>query len=118
MRQEMEKPSDCYGSEGEFANEQAEHREFCEMFEQQELADKLADKIGRMQQQRRDNLKAKIGTEIICPTCGKHFNKRSYHNVFCGKRGKGKAQLKGKLCKDQYWNLVSDTRRLRAWAYS
>lgn len=81
----MNNPSDCYGSEGGFTNEQAEHREFCESLEQQ----KLADKISRMQLMREDNLKAKVGTEIICPTCMKHFVKRSYHNVFCGKRGKG-----------------------------
>lgn len=46
---------------------------------------------------------AKVGTQILCPCCGKRLTKRSYQHKFCNTR-----------CKDQYWNTVDDTRRERA----
>lgn len=64
-----------------------------------------------------NNKKAKVGDTIHCPTCGKVFEKRSYQNVFCGKRGVGKQELKGRLCKDTYWNTVDKKRRERACKY-
>ena len=40
-----------------------------------------------------DNKAAKVGQEIVCPVCGKHFIKRSYQQAFCCG-----------LCKDKYHN--------------
>jgi hypothetical protein len=60
---------------------------------------------------------AKVGDEIICPTCGKHFTKKSYQHVFCRKRGVGKSEGKGNLCKDTYHNSVNETRRERAKSF-
>ena len=39
------------------------------------------------------NKDAKVGTEIICPVCGKHFIKKSYQQAFCCGE-----------CKNRYWN--------------
>ncbi len=39
------------------------------------------------------NKSAKVGTEIICPVCGKMFIKKSYQQAFCSTE-----------CKDKYWN--------------
>lgn len=39
------------------------------------------------------NKAAKVGTEIICPVCGKHFIKKSYQQAFCCGE-----------CKNRYWN--------------
>jgi predicted nucleic acid-binding Zn ribbon protein len=39
------------------------------------------------------NKSAKVGTEIICPVCGKRFIKKSYQQAFCSTE-----------CKDKYWN--------------
>ena len=39
------------------------------------------------------NKAAKVGTEIICPVCGRHFIKKSYQQVFCDF-----------MCKQSYWN--------------
>lgn len=65
-----------------------------------------------------NNKSAKVGSELVCPTCGKHFIKKSYQHAFCRKRGKGKALGKGNLCKDTYHNSVSDKRRARAMGFN
>ena len=57
------------------------------------------------------NRNASVGSEIICPSCEREFIKRTYQNVFCGTRGKGKNSLKGRLCKDAYYNTVQPNRR-------
>lgn len=44
-----------------------------------------------------ENKAAKVGTEIICPTCGKHFVKKQYSQAFCCGQ-----------CKDKYWNTMGD----------
>lgn len=54
-----------------------------------------------------------IGDEAVC-ICGNHFIKKTKEQAFCGKRGKGKENNKGRLCKDRYWNTVDETRRFRA----
>ena len=54
-----------------------------------------------------DNKKALVGANIVCPTCGKHFAKKSYQQVFC--RGK---------CKDTYHNSVNEKRKARAKFYN
>lgn len=48
---------------------------------------------------------------IRCPTCGKRFLKRSYQQAFCRNKGK-------RNCKDRFHNLVSETRREQAIAFS
>ena len=45
----------------------------------------------------KNNKSAKVGTEIICPICGKHFIKKQYSQAFCCGR-----------CKDTYWNAKGD----------
>ena len=39
------------------------------------------------------NKSASVGEDIICPSCGTHFIKKSYQQVFCSTK-----------CKDNYWN--------------
>lgn len=43
------------------------------------------------------NKSAKVGTEIVCPICGKSFIKRQYSQAFCDSK-----------CKDAYWNAKGD----------
>lgn len=47
---------------------------------------------------------AKVGEEVICPSCGYVFIKSNYQQAFC----KSKA---GTQCKDAYWNTVIPTKR-------
>jgi hypothetical protein len=47
---------------------------------------------------------AKIGTEIVCPSCGSKHIKKSYQSVFCKTKGKTK-------CKDNFWNNVDPSKR-------
>lgn len=47
---------------------------------------------------------AKIGEEIICPSCGTKHIKKSYQSVFCKTK-------KGTKCKDNYWNNVDPKKR-------
>lgn len=53
------------------------------------------------------NKKAKVGTRITCPVCGKPFKKKSYQHAFCSNKGKGN-------CKDAYWNSVDEIRSIRS----
>lgn len=46
------------------------------------------------------NKSAKVGTEIVCPICGKSFIKRQYSQSFCNSK-----------CKDAYWNAKKDRHR-------
>lgn len=46
------------------------------------------------------NKSAKVGTEIVCPICGKSFIKRQYSQAFCDSK-----------CKDAYWNAKKDRHR-------
>ena len=48
--------------------------------------------------------KAKVGEEVICPSCGTHFVKKYYHQAFCQTKG-------GTTCKDYYWNNVTPNKR-------
>jgi len=57
------------------------------------------------------NRQAKVGTRVICPTCGCRFTKRSYQHVFCRSKGRGN-------CKDRFHNLASPERLARARAWS
>ena len=47
---------------------------------------------------------AKVGEEIVCPSCGTKHIKKSYQSVFCKTKGKTK-------CKDNYWNNVDPKKR-------
>ena len=47
---------------------------------------------------------AKIGEEIVCPSCGAVHVKKSYQSVFCKTKG-------GTKCKDNYWNNVDSSKR-------
>jgi len=47
---------------------------------------------------------AKIGTEIVCPSCNTTHVKKSYQSVFCKSKG-------GTKCKDNYWNNVDPSKR-------
>lgn len=46
------------------------------------------------------NKKAKVGEEIICPVCGRHFIKKHYAQAF-----------EKVACKDAYWNAKKDRHR-------
>lgn len=47
---------------------------------------------------------AKIGNEIVCPSCGTTHVKKSYQSVFCKSKG-------GTKCKDNFWNNVDPKKR-------
>lgn len=47
---------------------------------------------------------AKIGTDIVCPSCNTTHVKKAYNSVFCKSKG-------GTKCKDYYWNNVDPSKR-------
>lgn len=57
--------------------------------------------------------KAKVGTVIECPWCGKQHMKSTYNKVFCSNA----KTLIGGNCKDDYWNLVDPVRYQRKLDY-
>jgi len=50
------------------------------------------------------NKKAKVGDELICPSCHSRFTKTNYQQAFC------KTQT-GTKCKDKYWNTITPEKR-------
>lgn len=44
-----------------------------------------------------ENKATKVGSTIICPTCGKEFVKKQYSQAFCSRP-----------CKDKFWNDIGD----------
>ena len=50
------------------------------------------------------NKSAKVGEELVCPSCCETFIKVSYQQAFC--KTKPKTQ-----CKDKYWNTVTPKKR-------
>ena len=67
--------------------------------------------ITQMKERYNECKKAKIGSNIMCPTCGSTHTKTTYHKVFC-RKGKRKNR-----CKDVYWNTVDERRFRRACLY-
>lgn len=47
---------------------------------------------------------APMQSNIICPSCGTVHVKTNYQSVFCKSKG-------GTVCKDNYWNNVTPTKR-------
>ncbi len=47
---------------------------------------------------------AKVGEQVKCPSCGTTFEKSNYQQAFC------KTKV-GTICKDNYWNNVTPTKR-------
>lgn len=47
---------------------------------------------------------AKVGEEAKCPSCKTMFVKDNYQQAFCRTQG-------GTVCKDNYWNNVTPTKR-------
>lgn len=47
---------------------------------------------------------AKIGSDIVCPSCNTTHVKKAYNSVFCKSKG-------GTKCKDNYWNNVDPSKR-------
>jgi hypothetical protein len=58
----------------------------------------------KRKEQYRQNKKAKVGDECICPSCNTKFIKLSYQQAFCKTKP-------GTKCKDKYWNSVTPTKR-------
>jgi len=54
---------------------------------------------------------AKIGDNIICPSCETTHLKKSYQSVFCKSKGKTK-------CKDNFWNNVDENKRKNVSRFS
>ena len=50
------------------------------------------------------NKSAKVGDQIICPSCGTHFTKAQHQQAFCKTKG-------GTICKDKYWNTVTPDKK-------
>jgi len=50
------------------------------------------------------NKKAKVGEDLICPSCGSRFTKTHYAQAFCKSKN-------GTKCKDKYWNTVTPEKR-------
>lgn len=46
----------------------------------------------------------KVGQETKCPSCGTKFVKTNYQQAFCKSKG-------GTICKDNYWNNVTPSKR-------
>lgn len=53
---------------------------------------------------RKKAIEAPIGSEIRCPSCGVMHTKKAYNTIFCKSKG-------GSICKDNYWNNVTPTKR-------
>lgn len=65
--------------------------------------------LGKVQEQKRQyraNKSAGVGKTITCVWCGRQLTKRTPTQAFCRKRGPGKKQNKGNLCRQQFWNRV------------
>lgn len=45
-----------------------------------------------------------VGSEVKCPSCKTPFVKSNYQQAFCKSKG-------GSVCKDNYWNNVTPTKR-------
>lgn len=52
---------------------------------------------------------AATGSNINCPVCNKVHVKTTYHKVFCSNQ----KTRRGGNCKDHYWNVADDVRRLK-----
>ena len=52
----------------------------------------------------KQNKVAKVGEFCFCPSCGQPFKKTSYQQAFCKTKS-------GTVCKDKYWNTVTQTKR-------
>lgn len=50
------------------------------------------------------NKKKKVGDVCKCPSCGTEFTKTHYAQKFCKSK-------QGTVCKDYYWNFVTETKR-------
>lgn len=48
----------------------------------------------------RENALMKVGTTLVCPSCGEPFKKKSYQQKFC--------RTNGNKCKDYFWNCHPD----------
>ncbi|QDH49238.1 hypothetical protein PHYNN_36 [Pantoea phage Phynn] len=53
---------------------------------------------------------AKVGSVIVCPTCGDSHTKTTYHKIFCSNGKKSK-----KDCKSRYHNTIHPERLERIW---
>lgn len=51
------------------------------------------------------NKEAKVGDELICPSCGSTFIKSNYQQAFCKVKT-------GTKCKDKFWNTVTPTKKI------
>jgi hypothetical protein len=55
-----------------------------------------------------------VGKIIQCPCCTRDHVKTAYNKVFCSNyKTKG-----NRNCKDRYWNIVDESRAIRATTYS
>jgi len=50
------------------------------------------------------NTKKRVGDTCKCPSCGAEFVKSHYAQKFCRSKA-------GTVCKDYYWNFVTETKR-------
>lgn len=57
----------------------------------------MAKKTSKRKQRYTENKAAKVGTELVCPICGKSFTKRQWAQAFCCTD-----------CKNKYWNDKGD----------
>lgn len=58
----------------------------------------------RLRERYKLNKGAKVGEELVCPSCGAGFIKTNYQQAFCKTKG-------GTKCKDKYWNTVTPEKR-------
>ena len=50
------------------------------------------------------NKSAKVGDNLVCPSCGTSFVKSNYQQAFCKSKS-------GTFCKDYFWNNVTPNKR-------
>ena len=48
------------------------------------------------------NRHAPVGSDMNCPVCNRMLVKKTYHQVFCGKKKRDRSN-----CKDQYHNITN-----------
>ena len=73
----------------------------------EEYIENLSATIEVLKQRYSANKIASVGTQIVCPACGKKHMKKSYQSQFCSNKGK-------KNCKDRYNNTINTDRRIQA----
>lgn len=64
----------------------------------------MKNSVNKLKKVYNENKLKKVGDECTCPSCCSIFIKQYYQQVFCKTNS-------GTVCKDNYWNNVTPTKR-------